>query len=372
MRNVFTIASLLFLLQGCRHEASQLLIPETDSIVLIWHKSYENQEAEDVMTGLNWALAQIGATNVCEDNFGKAKESIILEIHKLGLSSDGVENLSKLHKAIKQSQAYTNIEGIDVGRYIVLLIGASEHYYKLTGVPQYLGDILKNYTFYNTPGLVTNSSVAFNHRKLYFSGQNMLSQLFLAVEIDTANDAVLEFETIEIMNNGHLRFGIFGSDSLRKNSSDTRFSIAGKPAKCMWCHESKILPLYKVQADSTGFYSYEALRDSLIRFQSLLNEQQLSLSTGIDFENTNDHSLMEIIYISFMYPSAYRLSNEWDMPVETVEELLKNLPVYSHPEFPFLGEGYARKDVEPFAPFKALDVSTAVREKSIVEVNYID
>jgi hypothetical protein len=73
-----------------------------------------------------------------------------------------------------------------------------------------------------------------------------------------------------------------------------------------------------------------------------------------------------------MEPSAKRLSIEWGMSVAEVESLLSEIPTHTHEEFVYLGELYHRSAIESYAPFSGLQVSSHVREKSEIEVNYIN
>ena len=55
-----------------------------------------------------------------------------------------------------------------------------------------------------------------------------------------------------------------------------------------------------------------------------------------------------------------------------VQNLLAGLPTHDYPEFPFLGNNlYHRNEIEIFSPFQGLQVSTSVREESIIEVNHL-
>jgi hypothetical protein len=339
-----------------------------------WNQSYPTETKENVLLGLNWALANLGAKNVIEsaNGFSERTHKLVLEINLLGFNETAVNELQKLHSAIKSSEEYQHNQVIDVGRYVTLLIGASAHYNRITQVPIHLRDIISNYNLHQEAGFIDNSGISSNHRTLQFSKQKELNQVFVSTEIDANSGQILEFETIEIMGNGHLRFGIFDQDSNRIDASNSSFSTAGKPAKCMWCHESKILPIFNTQNNHSGYLSYLQLKDSLLNFQNNLEFWQFNLPNGIDFSQKQDHAQMELLYISFMLPSAQNLSTEWGISETEVIDLLKSLPQFVTPEFLFLGKRYAREDVQNYAPFESLKVSSSVREKSDLEVNYID
>ena len=157
----------------------------------------------------------------------------------------------------------------------------------------------------------------------------------------------------------------------RKNSADPMHSNAGKPAKCMWCHESSIQPLFTAQNNYNGYLTYQALQDTLLHFRAAHNSLKQNLSDGVDFLQTQQHTLTELLYISFMEPSAERLSLEWDLPLSEVHNRISGLSTHYHDEFIQLGEIYHRADVDAYSPFEGLQVSGSVREQSALEVNHI-
>ena len=103
----------------------------------------------------------------------------------------------------------------------------------------------------------------------------------------------------------------------------------------------------------------------------MLNTYRKSLRQDIDYSKTLDHTFTEILYISFMEPSAERLASEWGIPVEQVTEKLKGLPTHTHHEFPYLGTLYNRKDVESLSPYSIIRVPESAREPSEYEPDLI-
>ena len=73
-----------------------------------------------------------------------------------------------------------------------------------------------------------------------------------------------------------------------------------------------------------------------------------------------------------MNPSAQVLSKEWNMTITDVLDILSSLQTHEHEEFAFLGDVYHRIEIEGFAPFTSLHVSSSVREQSQIEVNHLD
>lgn len=369
----FASLLLVFWLLSCESDSYSDLIETETSLNLKWHKAYPDDTIDKSLIGLKWALSYIGATLPTSNaGFIVSGNVITINIKYLGFSNEAQQKLLKLSQKIKQSEEYRTKQSIDLGRYVTLLLGASEHYYEIIGTPSTLNAVLNQYTLLSQKGYVNNSSVSLEHRIIQFSEQNGFNQLFLSEEVDPVTGEIYEYETIELLPNGQLRFGIFDTNGNRKNSADALHSNAGKPAKCMWCHESTINQMFAPQNDYPGYLTYADFQNTLISYRDTNHTQKLALTGGVDFTQTQQHTFTELLYISFMEPSAERLSIEWNMPLAQVQGLLSGLPTHMYDEFPFLGNLYNRSDVETLAPYQGLTVSTSVREYSPVEVNHLN
>lgn len=363
----------LLVLISCEQDSYSDLIRTETKINLKWNKAYPDDTIDKSLIGLKWALSYVGATLPSSNSgFSNTTSTITIDIKKLGFTESAQQNLLKLVTKIKTTTEYQNNNAVDLGRFVTLLLGASEHYYEIIGTPNTLDEVLSQYTLLPQKGYVNNSSVSLEHRIIKFSEQNGFNQVFLSEEVDPVSGEIYEYETIELLPNGQLRFGIFDVNGNRKNNADATHSNAGKPAKCMWCHESGINQMFNSQNDYTGYLTYADFQNTLIGYRESNRTQKLALTTGVDFSQTQQHTLTELLYISFMEPSAERLSLEWNMPLTQVQNLLSGLPTHVYDEFPFLGNLYYRHEVESLAPFQGLAVSSHVRETSTIEVNHLN
>ncbi len=374
MKNCILIC-FFFIFLSCENNSTSDLIdipsPET-TLNLKWNKAYPDDNIDKSLIGLKWALSYVGAKlPVALNGIYTSGNTITIEVDRLGFAPNAVVLLSKLHQKIKASEEYQINNNIDLGRYVSLLIGASEHYYEIIGTPKRLENILNNYTLKPEKGYVNNSNVSFEHRIIQFSEQSGFNQVFLSEEIDPITKEIFEYETIELLPNGQLRFGIFDKNGDRINAADPSHSAAGKPAKCMWCHESTINQMFSPQLDFVGYLTATNFQNILIGYRESNRAQKLALTDGVDFSQTQQHTLTELLYISFMEPSAERLSTEWNLPLAEVQTRLSGFSTHIYEEFPFLGELYYRKDIENLAPLAGLSVSSSVRESSLIEVNHL-
>lgn len=358
---------------SCTNDSYSDLIETDSSINLKWNKAYPDDSIDKSLIGLKWALSYVGAILPASTNgFIITANTITIDIKKIGFNENAIQKLLQLSDKIKSTTEYETNNSVDLGRYITLLIGASEHYYEIIGVPNTLDEVLSKYTLLPQKGYVNNSGVSLEHRIIRFSEQIGFNQLFFCQEIDPITQVVYEYETIELLNNGQLRFGIFDQNGIRKNSVDSSHTNAGKPAKCMWCHESTIQQMYLSQNNYNGYLTFSDFQNTLINYRESNTTLKFNLIDGVDFSQTQQHTYTELLYISFMEPSAERLSLEWNRSVSEVENLLSGLPTHDYPEFPFLGTHlYDRNEIESLAPFQGLQVSTAVREASEIEVNHL-
>lgn len=364
----------LIIIFSCKNE-NEFTGLNNSKILLKWNKAYNDDSIEKSIIGLKWALSQVGATILNQDNIEIKSEILCIEVSKMGFSKNAEKALRKIHQKIKESEEYKLNKSIDVGRYVALLLGSSEHYYALVETPKTLDEITKNYTLLPEKGYINNSSVSKVHRIIQFSEQKRFNQLFVSQEIDSVTGEIYEFETIELLKNGQLRFGIFDANGKRKMAADSKHTEAGKPAKCMWCHESNIQPMFNDQKNIKGFLPYMKLQETFDTYRELNQNdkiQFIDVLNYIDYQQTQEHTFTEILYTSFMEPSAKRLALEWNMTEKQVQTKLKNHTTHQHHEFDFLGELYYRNEIEHLAPFKGLPVSASIREQSVKEVNHIN
>ncbi len=366
------LSFLIFLLpfiSSCINDPIEPYAHDPNEITLKWNASYDAEKMENAITGLNWALSHVGARQLANPTISNTYLTINLQ--QLQFPDYGHTAMYSLHKNLQGSEEYLRNSSFDLGKYITLLVGSSPHYYEITGTPIHLKDILSQYHLQPKKGFLNNSSISPNHRTLSFSSPNGLHQLFLSTEIDSVSKQVLEFETLEISENGQPIFAIFSADSIRLDYADPAISTSGKPAKCMWCHESKINPLFSKQSNYPGYLTAKQLEDTLIFFRSHHESKQTTLPNGVDFSQNEEHVQMELQYIMYQQPSAQRLASEWNMTIAEVEALLINQLKINNTEFMFLPEGYVRIEVNKFAPISEIRTSTFVREPSSIEVNYI-
>ena len=372
MKSIFSILCFVLLFGSCTNSHTNT---QDYEINLKWNKAYENDTFKRSVTGLKWALSYLGST-LANDNRSSGinyKGSIItININALGFSKSASKNLSKLHYIFKNSEDYKKNNSIDLARYVALTFGNSHHYYAIVDVPKSLEKFEQLYIFDSVQGYIDNSSVSKVDRIISFSEPlENNNQGFISSEVDSISKAILEYETMEVMPNGQLRFGIYDEMGELKDAANNSITRAGKPAKCIWCHEVVVQPLFRQQQNHEGYLSYMKFSDTLKYFNHKLQNYQDSKWKDKNLLNKKLHTKLELLYISFMEPNAERISREWNMPLKEVKQKLSHLKTHVNEEFPFLGNLYHRKDIDKLAPFHCLEVPDSIREKSTNEVNLL-
>jgi hypothetical protein len=345
---------------------------------LRWVKAYPDETDEKMMHGLTWNLSFLGARlpagAMQQATSWRSSSVFTLDFALLGFSADSEQALIALFQKIKESSEYRQYGAIDVGRFVMLTLNSSYHYFAITGVLATLDEFKAKYTFKTLTGAVINSSIAKGHREVQVSdGTDVESLAFIAAEgtgtLPGSFDAQ-EFETINVMANGQLRFGLYDKNGQIKASASSDLTSAGKPSKCLWCHEINFQKLNNMTSVE-GHLSFEEFSETITAFNEIVAAYRSTLESDIDFTQPEGHTLGELLYISFMEPSAYRLSNEWSMSSAEVETALKGHPMHTHSEFPFLGNLYNRKTVDPSSPFEGIAVPDDAREPSVYEPKLI-
>ncbi|MBK7939139.1 MAG: hypothetical protein IPJ82_19585 [Lewinellaceae bacterium] len=172
------------------------------------------------------------------------------------------------------------------------------------------------------------------------------------------------------MPNGQLRFAIYDRNGQLEPATPAILGDAGKPGKCMWCHESALQILRTSTHRVPGHISPEAFTNEMKSANLRLRNYQNGLNTEVHFYDKFEHVHQEKIYIAFMEPSARRLSWEWGLPLKKVEELVKYLQPHTHHEFPEMGQLYDREQIWHLAPFRTAKTPASVREPSPDEPNF--
>jgi hypothetical protein len=350
-------------------------------INLRWVKAYPDETREDIVTGLAWSLSFLGA----ELPAGSIEQAIewqsdthfAIDFTKTGFSSTAQTALQKIIPALKNSDEYRLLNGIDLGRFVMLTLNSTHHYFAITGVPEKYTSFRSLYSFDQKKAAILKSTIAFGNRLIEVSTANHALQIaFVAVEgngsIEDGTFDGEEFETIDLMPNGQLRIGLYDSNGNLKAAASPALTAAGKPAKCLWCHETSLQPPYNDNHTLTGYYSTAEFKAKINQFTKLINEYRTTLSSDIDFTKQYLHTKAELLYLSFTEPSAERLAEEWGLTLEDAKKKLEGISTHAHDEFALLGqELYFRSQVEHLAPFEPIRVPDEAREVSVYEPDFI-
>ncbi len=374
---LFTIVLAVF--YACTFDRELILDDEHLTLNLRWVPGFETQTQDEMLTGLTWALSNLGAElprgSLQRAIFWQDDNHFSLNLNQVGFKRQALFALSRIIDVLVASGEYEQANGIDVGRFIMLTVNSTYHYYEITDVPQTLEEFRGLYDFRNKSVQVVNSSITSVNRLIEIAEAESYAQIaHISGESDqpfsaSGDFSPDEFEVLDMMPNGQIRFGLYDKQGRLKAFADETITIAGKPAKCLWCHEVNIQPLFLENAalglgNTLTQEAFNQLRGEQMMW---LMEYRAGLSTDLDYSRPQEHERMEKIYEDFMEPSAARLSLEWNISLTEVERLLTDMPTYSRNGQPGF---YHRKDVDPLAPYSIIRVPESAREFSSYEPDF--
>jgi len=345
------------------------------SIELRWIKSYSGESKSDVEVGLLWALSFLGATLPADgpDALSWRANVVTLHLDHAGIDPQVLPQWRRLLASLKASEEYRDMGAFDVGRFVALTLCSSNHYYALTGAATSYERAYARREFAPQHVAIVESAVSHGDRLIEVAqGPTAADIAFIAHEgpgsISQGSFAVEEHELLDIMANGQLRFALYGADgTLKPAASETR-TAAGKPGKCLWCHEIALSRPFDGRTSVPGYGSIGEFERLIAQRMDVLRSARSKLDSRIDFARTQDHTYAELLYISFYEPSAERIAGEWNVPVARARETLAGLPTHKHHEFDFLGDRlYRRSDIDSLAPYGVLAPPTDPREPSSYE-----
>ena len=345
------------------------------SIELRWIKGYSGESRSDVEVGLLWTLSFLGAALPADgpDALSWRANVVTLRLDYAGIGPEVLPQWKRLLSSLKASEEYRHMGGLDVGRFVAMTLCSSNHYYALTGAETSYERAYARRAFATQHVAIVESSVSHGNRLIEVAqGPTAADIAFVAHEgpgsISVGSFVVEEHELLDVMTNGQLRFALYGADGALKPAATSTVTAAGKPGKCLWCHEIALSRPFDGRTSVPGYGSLGEFERLIAQRMDVLQRARSRLDSRIDFARTQDHTYAELLYISFYEPSAERIAGEWNVSVAHVREALTGLPTHAHHEFDFLGDRlYQRSDIDSLAPYGALAPPSDPREPSTYE-----
>jgi hypothetical protein len=374
----------LFGFAGCSR-TDQLPPPRDPGLVikLRWVKSYPGQSRSKVNTGLFWALSFLGAKLPADAPIISWDGTLVtLDLDAAGVAETSKPAWKKLLHILESSDEYRMMGGIDIGRFVFLSLCSSYQYYALTGVSPSYAEFRARHEFAPRQVAIVESGVAHGNRLIEVGkGEGINSVAFVGFEgagsLQDHSFQKADIETLDLMENGQLRFGLYDLDGHLKATTTPALTAAGKPSKCLWCHEINLQPPFRNITDLEGYYSTKEFKEFVASATRVIASYRKTLASKVDFKGLQDHSNAEDLYLSFAEPTASRLAAEWNMPLDRVEQLLasRNLKTHPHSELiddDVLGDNlYDRNEVDSLAPYATIRGPSDMREASSYEPNLL-
>jgi hypothetical protein len=349
------------------------------AIDLRWVRNYPAERKRDVNTGLYWALSFLGAKLPAAANILTWHGQVVtVDLDAAQLQPGSEAAWKRLLQDLKASDEYRKMGAIDIGRFVFLSLCSANHYYQLTGTSPTFAQFLAKHSFASRQIAVVESAVARGNRLIDVgTGGGIGAIAFVAYEGDGAlKDGSFhkqDIETLEFMPNGQLHFGLYDLSGHLKTAATPGLTKAGKPSKCLWCHEINLNPPFRNVTDLPGYYSTQQFRDLVASEMRSVASYRQTLRAKVDFRKTQDHTNAENLYLSFAQPTAERLAAEWNMPVDAVRQKLQAGQLKPHPHSVEADDGilgdqlYDRTEVDALAPYSSVRGPSDFREASSYE-----
>ncbi|HTB64711.1 MAG TPA: hypothetical protein VK727_00690 [Steroidobacteraceae bacterium] len=348
-------------------------------IDLRWVRNYPAERKSNVNTGLYWALSFLGAKLPASANILNWHGQVVtVDLGAAQVQPQSIAAWKKLLQILKSSDEYRKTGAIDIGRFVFLSLCSANHYYELTGTSQTFAQFLARHRFGPRQIAVVESAVAHGNRLIDVgTGSGFGAIAFVAYEghgaLKDSSFHKQDVETLEFMPNGQLHFGLYDLSGHLKTAATPELTKAGKPSKCLWCHEINLNPPFQNVTDLPGYYSTQQFRDLVASEMRTVASYRQTLRSKVDFRKTQDHTNAENLYMSFAQPTAERLAAEWNMPVDTVRQMLRARNLKPHPHSAEADDGilgdqlYDRTEVDALAPYTSVRGPTDFREASSYE-----
>jgi hypothetical protein len=358
----------LALLAACARDTGPPSDPR-DLIQLRWVEAYPGESRGDVETGLLWGLSLAGADLPRGQRvIDWQGDRLTLDLARARVIEGTQPAWREFLDALKGSGEYRAHGSVDVGRFVAIMLGDARRYYALTGAGPDYPTARARYRFDEKSAAIVTSGVALGSRRIDLSLADTARQLaFVGFEgrgsLVDGSFVPHEMELVDVMPNGQLRFALYDLEGHLKDGASTELTRAGKPGKCMWCHESGLMVSLANYPGVSGFYGREEFDAQIGRRRTLLRDYRDGVDTQIEYGNRQDHTYAELLYMSFEEPSRGRLAREWGVSEERAAQLLRGRATHAQPEQARLGgELYRREDVDVLAPYAVLAAPRSIRE----------
>ena len=353
-------------------------------IKLRWIKSYPGQSKSDVNTGLFWALSFLGAkVPVDAAVISWDGTMVTLDLDAAGVPQASRAAWKQLLQVLKSSEESRLMGGIDIGRFVFLSMCGSHQYYALTGVAPTYAEFRARHQFAPKQVAIVESAIARGNRLVEVGkGEGIESVAFVAFEgAGSLRDHTFQkadIETLDVMENGQLRFGLYDLQGRLEEATTPALTAAGKPSKCLWCHEVNVQPPFTNVTDLEGYYSTREFNGLVTNAMQVIAGYRKTLVSKVDFtRRLQEHWNAEALYFSFAEPTASRLAEEWNIPIDKVKQLLASHNLKTHPHSERLdaeilgGNLYDRRDVDSLAPYESIRGPSDMQELSSYEPNLL-
>ncbi|MEO0310825.1 MAG: hypothetical protein RIQ89_482 [Bacteroidota bacterium] len=320
-------------------------------------------------TGIIWTLSYLGAMLPADEPciiYNHDSSIATIDFRAAGFNDSALAAIAAILDSVDHTIAP---DTIDIARLLVLLAYSSPHYYAITGAPKKFSHLKRVPIEMEKKLLLLKSSIAKGKRKLHYYINKWNDSYFIAEELDDSAQT-MEFEVMDFLPNTQPRFMIYNKQGLLVSAANSAITSAGKPGKCMWCHESKAQPLF--ETSTLTDVAQQHFLNEIVKFNKDLYGYRRSLNTQVAFDQLQAHTNSELLYISFMQSSLQRIAGEWEVSKETAQERLAPFNSTYDEEFKWLGKAFERELIDSLCKRRTVRITQNVREQNTFEPDYLN
>ncbi len=346
---------MLSLLLACDPDAAEGTAPT--SVSLTWYRSDPAESWELALTGLDWALSQVGATPPSDGTAVDVQESrpdrvqFTLHLDRLALAPAAQTLLAEVAEEMAAAEGTGDD---DLGRFLMRSLHEPWRYYALTGACPTLAEWESKRPALTLEYAVTTSLLLSEERLVLLPpAQTTLADVAFrssegAGSLADATFVASAYETVDLMPNGQFRYAVYDDAGRLQPAGAT--TETGTPGKCAWCHETSIHAGTAENESAPGYLDYAGWLVERDAAQAQVEALRASLSTSVAYAGLAAHVDGERLVEGFLHPSAARVAAEWGT---TEAAVMRELGVGEHMQEEFgWTERYTRTQVDHAAPFR--------------------
>ena len=150
VKSIAYLLSLLLTVSFCK-TIENISVEEDLTLKLRWSRAFPGHKQMDAEIGLLWALSYLGATLEPESAGNLLTwhnpKVVTLDLTQAGFTEHALQVWKTLLSEFRNSEEYQMIGSMDAGRFVLLTLNSTWHYYALTDIPPTFQEFVAGHEF---------------------------------------------------------------------------------------------------------------------------------------------------------------------------------------------------------------------------------